>query len=410
MILLFYTLIALMPEGITADWFAMLQTEHTLRCSADYLLSENGGFLLRDRQPLAAVGSVPSDLPWRNGVVKDPLQSGIWGGGSWNTTTETGPFPDSLSFSRIGLIQNTNNRSRYFFELDRPLPGSTSGSFFIRRNDTLSVHSASLLSGNFLFNGTSWEGNRYGWGTWASWSPGSFSARAGFSRLNPGDRRPEMLAEYCAKAGSMEISAGLAGAYADSAFEYRAAGGLRLTAGNFTFSINSNIQNEEPGFWGGFTWAAGGLLFSALHSSPSEGQYFQSLAIRHEHFNIVSRLSHEPAVAADLKISQGIFRGKAAACWGFENDSLDLNCHGLLGLDWFKGRLEAGPRFNGTMDKDGNWAGTADAVMGFTLLPFSISAGMEDITSSLDRSWSFGITWAFTDIPPQVSEEDHNGR
>ena len=81
-----------------------------------------------------------------------------------------------------------------------------------------------------------------------------------------------------------------------------------------------------------------------------------------------------PAVAADVQASLGILRGKAAAGWFFDSDSLDLNCYLLMGYDWYRGRLEAGPRLCSTVDSAGDWESALDGVIGFTLLPFSIAA------------------------------------
>jgi hypothetical protein len=150
--------------------------------------------------------------------------------------------------------------------------------------------------------------------------------------------------------------------------------------------------------------------YSAVYSDPGEGDTFQLLSLRHRNLTVLARFSNMTAAAADFQISRGILRGKAAGCWFFQSDSLALNCHALLGLDWYRGRIEAGPRFTGSMDSTNNWSGKLDAIAGFTLLPFSIGMGVEDITGETERSWSFGITWAFTDRPPVTPEGEGSGR
>lgn len=411
MILLLSAVTALMPQGFTADWYSLLQSEHTWECSADHLISGENCFVLADGLPVAAIGSLPSGLPWPDAKRTDPLESGIWGGGQWSTTYTDGEFQDSVSISRIGLIQNTLDHSRYAFQLDRPLPWGYSGNFEMIRDDSVSVHSAVIAGNNIQYRLTGWEGNRYGWGTWARWTPGSYYTRVGFSRLYSEDRRPEFLAGLKTESGAIETEFGAAGAYVDSTFEYRGAGGMKLPLGNFRLSANVDYSSEEDaGFWGGISTEAGPFTLSAMHSSPGAGEYFQALAVRHQMFSVVTRLSDNPAVAADIQTSLGLFRGKAAGCWFTNADSVAVNCHAVLGYDWYRARIEAGPRFSGTMDSQGEWQGKVDAVLGFTLLPFSIGVGLEDITGEDERSWSFGLTWSFTDQPPELPEGEENGR
>lgn len=409
MILLLSAVTALMPTGFTADWYSLLQTEHTWECSADHLISGDDCAVLAEGLPVAAIGSLPSGLPWPDAERTDPLESGLWGGGMWNTTYSDGFVQDSVSVSRIGLMQNTLDHSRYIFELDRPLPWGYSGNFEMARNDSVALHSAVVVRDSFKYRLTAWEGNSYGWGAWTLWSPGPFYTRGGFSRLYSEDRRPELLAGIRTEMGQIEAEFGAAGAYVDSTVEYLGAGGFKLPLGSLGISANVDHREDETGFWGGVTAEAGDFTLSAMYSSPGDMDDFQALSARHEVFTVIARFSDNPAVAADVQAASGFFRGKAAGCWYFDNDSAAVNCHALLGYDWYRARLEAGPRFTGSIDSTGEWQGKVDAVIGFTLLPFAIGVGLEDITGEDERSWSFGLTWSFTDQPPQSPEGDDNG-
>lgn len=407
--ILLITLLAT-PVQDASDWYALLQTQHTWECSADFLISGGDNPVLVKGLPLGSVGSVPAGLPWPDGSTTDPLHSGIWGGGRWNTSFTDGEIQDSISISRIGLIQNTGDHSRYSFELDRPLPWNTSGNFEMIRNDSLTLNSALFTRGRADFRLTGWEGDSYGWGCWTGWTSDSYYARAGFSRLYADDRRPELLAGVSAELGAATAELGGAVAYVDSSMEYRGAGGLSIPLGDISATASADFNGEEAGYWGGVNYSTGEVLYSAMYSNPSSGQSFQAVSIRHSVFTLIGRISEEPAVAADIQISQGLISGKAAGGWFFDSDSLEISCHLLLGYNWYRGRLEAGPRVTAAMNSQGEWVEKVDGVAGFTLLPFSIAAGLENISNPLERSWSFGITWAFTDRPPQAPEGEESGR
>ncbi len=401
----------LLPGGEATDWYTLLQTGHGWKCSADYLISGHSGGVLSGGLPLAAIGDIPDDLPWPDGEVLDPLESGIWGGGRWNTSFQDSRFQDSLSLSRIGLIQNTLDRSRYLFQLNRPLPWASAANLGMFRDDTVSLNSALFHRRGFQLRLGEWGRNSgHGWGFWSGYSTGPAYVRGGFSRLYEDDRRPEVLGGLRTDMGPFDLEIGAGAAHVDTALEYRAAAGFKVPIGPFTAVAAGDRQNDENGYWGGVTWATGGVAISAAHSSPAGGSSFQSIALRHEKFTLIGRFSHHPAVSADVSAGAGFLRGSAAACWSFDQDSLQLNCHALIGGDWYRGRFEAGPRFRGSMNSLGEWRGTVDAVAGFVLLPFSFGVGYEDITAGEEASWSFGITWAFTDQPPGLPEgERGNG-
>ncbi len=398
------------PVQDASDWYALLQNRFLHESSADYLISGSSGQVLDDGLPLAGIGSVPADLSWPDAEITDPLQSGIWGGGKWNTSVTHGYLQDTLSLSRIGLIQNTGDHSRYSFELDRPLPWGMAGNFDLTRDDSVSLAMGLLSRGPFSLKGASWESGGHGWGTWGLWNGGPAYLRAGFSRLYEDDRRPELLTGVSSALGGTILELGAAAARVDSSFEYRTAGGISFSPGLFNVSLSGEYREEGPGFWGGVTWDPGQVSLSVFHSTPVEGDPFQGISFRGGNFNLLGRIGDDPAAAADWTLEAWLLRGKAAAAWLFDGDSLAVNCRVLLGRNWYRGRVEAGPRFTGSMNDSGEWTGTVDALLGFTLLPFSIGAAIEDITDDQGRTWSFGITWAFTDGPPAVPEGEEDGR
>ena len=401
--------LSLFPTTQTEDWYSLLQSRYQLGCSADFLISSGieTGVLAGDL-PVVAIGSTPV-LPWPDAHTADPLNSGIWGGGRWNTRVVERAFQDSSSISKIGLIQNTLDHSRYIFQLDRPLPWRMSGNFQILREDSVQLTEAVLERGPFNMRTMSWEGMGYGWGSWTGWKSPQLYARAGYSRLTPGDRRPELLAGFMADLASFSFEIGAAGSYVDSTLQGRGVAGISTYLGNAHASGYFEYNDDGESLWGGIKLPAGSFEFSAALSSPAGDELFHTLAVRHPDFNIVARFFNETAVAADAQVAKGFFRGKGAACWNFQDDILSTTSWMLLGVNWYRARIETGPRFTAVMDSTGTWVETIDLLLGFTLASFSLESAVEDITQDADRSWSFGITWAFTDEPPVTPVEETEG-
>ncbi len=410
MILIIAAFLATFPTPEAEGWYTLLQGSYQQGCSADFLLSgENDSGILVKGLPLIATGVIPS-LPWPDAKTVDPLESGLWGGGRWNTCVEERSFQDSLSISRIGLIQNTRDHGRSVIQLDRPLPWGTSGNFQILRDDSVSMYSAAIEREPFNMRTMSWEGDSYGWGSWTGWSSKHLYARAGFARLSVGDRRPEVLAGASGDLSSLGFEIGAAGAYIDSVVQGRGVAGISSSVGSAKASGYFEYNNDGEGFWGGVILPAGAVELSTALSRPVGDELFQTVAVRHPNFNLVGRFLNETAAAADAEMARGFFRGKGAACWNFDRDSLSVTAWTLLGVDWYRGRFEAGPRVTAGLDSTGEWDETVDVLLGFTLASFSLASAIENITSETERSWSFGITWNFTDQPPVKPEGDEENR
>jgi hypothetical protein len=225
-------------------------------------------------------------------------------------------------------------------------------------------------------------------------------ARAGFTRLFSGDRRPELLVGTGAVLKSFTLEAGAAASYVDSTVQGRGVAGISASFGNADASGCFEYTDEGAGLWGGVTLPVSGIEVSAAVSKPAGKELFQMVALRHRHFNMVGRFQNGIVAAADAETAIGFFRGKAAASWNFNTDSLSVASWMLLGRDWYRARIEAGPRVTAGLNSAGELTETLDALLGFTLVTFSISAAVEDVTHSEQRSWSFGITWSYTDQPP----------
>jgi len=412
LILLLSIIVSVFPIPASENWYAMLQARYQSGCSADYLLSgqKNMGILL-EGLPVVATGVLP-ELPWPDAATVDPLQSGVWGRGIWNTSVIQRVFQDSMSISKIGLIQNTRDHSRYIFQLDRPLPWNTSGNFQMIRDDSIRLSAADIEHGSFNLQAMSWEGHNYGWGMWTGWESEHFYARTGFSRLHPGDRRPELLAGTEFDFSSALLEFGAAASYIDSSLSGRGVAGISTSIGTSAVSAYFDYNDSGESFWGGISLPVGTFALSAALSRPAGDELFTVVALRHPKFNIVSRFLNQRAIAADMETAKGFFRGKGAACWNFDSDSLSVSSWLFLGADWYRARFEAGPRISAGLDSTGNWDETWDVLIGFTLETFSLSTALEDLTSQAERSFSFGITWAFTDQPPVSpagETEERNG-
>ncbi len=410
MILIFSVLLAVFPNSSTEDWYTLLQGNYKLESSADFLLgSENNSNVLVENLPVVAYGTIPQ-IPWPSANYVDPLQSGMWGRGTWNISIIQRAFQDSVSISKIGLMQNTKDHSRYVFLLDRPLPLGSSGNFQMIRDDSLRLFSAVIKKNDFINRTMSWEGNNYGWGSWTSWfsERENLYARVGFSRLSSGDRRPEILTGFSMNYSVFQFEGGGSASYVDSTIQGRGLTGLSTNIEKMRLSVYFDSSPEGESFWGGISRPLGSMQISALISKPANENLFQTISVRHDNFNIIGRFINETAVAADGQIRKGIFRGKGAACWNFESDSLSVSSWMLLGVDWYRARFEAGPRIRAGFTTDGITEEKLDLLVGFTLATFSFAGAVEDMIEETERSWSFGITWFFTDQSPvrPIGEEE----
>ncbi len=292
-LLLILTIFATFPSQEAEGWYTLLQRSYQLGCSADYLISgESDKGLLVEDLPFVSIGSLPA-LPWTEAHTTDPLRSGLWGGGRWNTSISERTFHDSVSVSKIGLIQNTMDHSRYIFQLDRPLPWTSSGNFQMLRDDSLSIFSAILKRQSFSLRTVSWEGNSYGWGSLANWSSPHLYTRVGFSRLSVGDRRPEILEGIRGSTGSLDLDLGIAAAEVDSVIQGRGVAGVSTHLGGTKIVAYFEYNDYGEAFWGGVTHSLGEIEFSAGVSKPVDSEVFELLAVRHPQFNFVGRFSDE---------------------------------------------------------------------------------------------------------------------
>lgn len=382
-------------------WYMLLQDRWEWNASASFLASGGFGGVLSEGVPLVPFSDAPPVPPpteMRFTTVANPLESGLWSGGEWCLVHEYPEIPESLLHSGISLLQNTEQRSRYAVYLRRRLPGSVLGSLSTSRGDSPGVSMVRLSRGPFEAHGVSWE-DGYSMGT--GFSPGPARVIGGFSRLFPGDRRPSILGEIRAYPGKVFIGAGLGTAWSDPDLLWRGALFTGVSVDPVIISLHGDITDSSHVASMGLSLPG---LVSAGVSVPDSGDVRGFMTGSIGALGLSGRFGDVYRAAASLGVNNGILRGMGAVCWDFDSDSLSLSAWALPGLNWYRARIEAGARVCAGMNEEGSWEGEFDGLLGFTLRTFSFALAIEDLTSTENRSWTFGITWSFSDDPP-----DHGG-
>lgn len=373
---------------------------------ASFMVS--GGFdqVILDGMPLVPFGSAPVPQRWSRGAtaVSSPTDAGLWSGGGWCLKAASHPIPDSSFESGISLLQNTENRSRYAVYLRRRLPGSVLGSFDSSRGDSSAVSMVTLrrnpVSGGALF----WKD---GYSLHAGLSPGHMRFMGGFSRLSPGDRRPYLMGEFLSYPGRVSVGAGLGAAWSDPDLFWRGALMAGIAVKPVNLSLHGDINDSSHVFSAGISLPGAMSIGAAFPASgPVRGHLTGGIGA----FRVAGRFNDVNRAAVSFRGSDARVRSAAGACWDFDRDSLSLAAWALPGIDWYRARVEAGARLSGGLDREGRWTSTVDALAGFTLRTFSFALGLEDLTSSTSSSWTFGVTWSFTEDPPAPPEDREGPR
>ncbi|MFO7627555.1 MAG: hypothetical protein R6V62_09875 [Candidatus Fermentibacteraceae bacterium] len=384
------------------DWYMLLEDRWEWSATASFMAS--GGFdgVLSDGMPLVHFGGapVPPRTERRFSTVANPLESGLWSGGEWCLVHEYPELPESLLQSGFSLLQNTEQRSRYSVYLRRRLPGAVLGSLSTSRGDSSGVSMVRLSRGPFEAHGVSW-GDGYSMG--AGFSPGPARIMGGFSRLFPGDRRPSIVGEIRAYPGKVFLGAGLGTAWSDPDVMWRGALLTGVSLEPVILSLHGDITDSSHVASMGVSLPG---LVSAGVSVPDSGEVrgFMTGVIGALHLS--GRFNDVNRAAASLGVQNGFLRGMGAVCWDFDRDSLSLSAWALPGVDWYRARIEAGARVCAGMNDEGSWEGVFDGLLGFTLRVFSFTLAIEDFTSPESRSWTFGVTWSFSDDPPEHGGEE----
>lgn len=375
--------------------------------AAPFLVSGGTERVILDGLPLVPFG--PSPVPPRSSrvatAVSSPVEAGLWSRGEWCLTMSSRPVPDSSLESGFSLLQNTVGRSRYEVYLRRRLPGSVLGSFGSHRGDSSAVSMAALRRNSLSGGGVFWES---GYSLNAGFSQdGLPRLYGGFSRLSPGDRRPFLLGEFTTYPGRVSIGAGLGAAWSDPDLLWRGAFRAGLSLGDAIISLHGDMDDSSHVLSAGLS--VPGML-SAGVVLPDSGPVGGHATGAHGPFRVAGRFNDVNRAAVSFQESGSLIRGAAGLCWDFDRDSLSLAAWVLPGMNWYRARVEAGGRVSGGVDAEGGWTATFDALAGFTLRTFSFALGLQDLTRPADRSWTFGVTWSFTDEPPAPPEEREEPR
>ncbi len=384
------------------DWYMLLEDRWEWSATASFLASGGFGGVLSDGMPLVPFGAppVPPLTERRFTTVANPLESGLWSGGEWCLVSEYPEMPDSLLQSGISLLQNTEKRSRYSVYLRRRLPGNVLGSLSAYRGDSSQVSMFRLSRGSLGARGVSWE---EGYSIAAGISPGPARIMGGFSRLFPGDRRPSILGEIRAYPGKVFLGAGVGTAWTDPDVLWRGALLAGVSLDQAIISLHGDITDSSSVASMGISLPG---LVSAGVSVPDSGDVRVFMTGGVGALGLSGRFNDANRAAASLGIDSGVLRGMGAVCWDFDSDSLSLAAWALPGVNWYRARIEAGARVSAGMDDEGSWEGVFDGLLGFTLRTFSFALAIEDFTSPESRSWTFGITWSFSDDPPEHGGEE----
>jgi len=387
---------------LSNDWYMLLEDRWEWSATAPYLAS--GGFarVLSDGMPLVPFGAapVPPSTERRFTAVADPIESGLWSGGEWCLVHEYPELPESLLQSGISLLQNTEQRSRYAVYLRRRLPGTLLGSFSTSRGDSAGVSMVRLSRAPIGAYGLSWED---GYSIGAGFSPGPARITGGFSRLSPGDRRPSILGEVRTYPGKVFLEAGLGTAWSDPDILWRAALLAGVSIDPVIISLHGDINDSSSVASMGVSYPE---LLSAGLSVPDSGEVRGFMTGRIGAFGLSARFGDVSRAAASLGLENDLIRGMGAACWDFDSDSLSLAAWALPGVNWYRARIEAGARARAGMNGAGSWEGVFDGLLAFTLRTFSFALAIEDFTSAEGTSWTFGVTWSFSDAPPEYGGEE----
>jgi hypothetical protein len=368
------------------------------------LTREGLPLLVLGQEPLAGWGSFSS------AVLLSPIEAGVWGGGAWQLDLVPGEIPDSSYASGIGLIENTSSRSRYSAYLRRPLPAGLDLDLSIDREDTLSNQRMVLALGDASLGARSWQTGWRGTVLWAAWSPGDLTGRASFGRLWSGDRRWEVLGSLHTAAGSLDVEAGAAGSLSEDTM-LTGEGHLRLEmpVAGITAIARADVEDIDGTVEVGGT---AGIAATVGHVRATAG----AVASPGESVSLLANLSYR-LLTASLRSGNGISGGlealvsgpplacRAGAAAG--GDSLLFRGEALPSLRWgAAGRIYAGGSWELVHHRGtGSTLGTMDLKTMFTLDRFAFILSVEDVLDGW-RSYTFGISWVFSDDPPGPPEEE----
>lgn len=370
--------------------------------------------MVRDGTPLLIYGHEPFDGwgSFESVTIRSPLEAGLWGNGKWEIDFESSEIPDSSYASGIGLLENTSFQNRYSAYLRRPLPADLLIDFSLSREDTLKNQRYLISRGNIALGGRGWQTTEDGYTIWSSWKPANFMTRLSFVHLYAGGRQWELLGSYSTQFGEVLFQTGAAGSLSDNEMQM-VEGHMRL---EFPFLgmisiLRTDISDSQDDFSLGGTAgliARYGFLDIQAGAAQSPGSDISFIGIA-------------GAGPAELNLSidsdgiEGGLQTILTTGFGYLHSGVTLKADTtrfagtvMPSVGWgASGRIHGGVTWD-LLNAHDHTSGTMDLKSLFTLGNFAFIFAIEDILDDY-RSYTFGVTWIFTDRPPRRAGEEGDG-
>lgn len=363
-----------------------------------------------DGIPLTAAGGEP--LPgWGSYdtlMVRTPLEAGVWGAGRWEMAFSSHAVPDSSFASTIGLIENTEGANRYSAALRRPLLSILSLDLHMSRDDTVSDQRLVLDADGFEAGGRGWQGEEDGYALWSGFGTTSLLSRLTFARFRPGGRYWELAGTFGLPWDAMDILTAAAVSLEDDSV-YSAEGHLRaeMPLGVMSLIIRGDLESCDGEL------AAGGT--AGLTARPGPFRLQAGVAVPPGEEALLIGTAGMGPLDAFLQVREGSVEGGLQADLSGRRGLLNSGVFLLEDTVRFAGTLMpavrwgASGRIYGGMswevtDRDSVTSGTMDLRAMFTLNRFAFIFAIEDVLDSW-RSYSFGVTWSFSDRRRRFEEE-----
>ncbi len=388
----------------------ILETSPIYSWTVSQLLDWETRFL-RDGVPVLSSGfqPVPGWGSFESLSLSSPLEAGVWGNGGWEIDFASFAVPESSFSSGVGLIQNTSLNSRYSAYLRRPLMSHLLVDFAISREDTLNNQRYIFRSGEFETGGRGWQTAQDGYTLWGGWNPQDASARISFAHLHPGGRYWEALGSYRMEISRYDIRTACAVSVSDDSI-LSAEAHLRLEFPVFGMRtvLRSDLLDLDGDIAPGGT--AGILAETGIFHFQAGAAVIPDSDLR---FIGVAGLDPlEITVEADKDGFEGGMQSLVNTSFGFLHAGISIKedtirCRGIAlpFLPWgASGRIHGGVSWE-LLHADTSTSGTMDVKSLFTLGRFAFIFALEDVLDDY-RSYSFGLTWTFSDHPPRIIEED----
>lgn len=319
------------------------------------------------------------------------------------------PVPDSSFSSSIGLIQNTSDMNRYSAALRRPVTSSFSLDLSISRDDTLNHQRFALELGDLMAGGRGWEEEEEGYALWSGWRPSRGLVRFTYAHLRSGGEYWEALGMWEASAGPVEMNT---------------AGSVSLED-DTVHNVQGHVRAEMP-LTGMRLVARGDLIDDdgVLNFGGTAGLLARPWKLRLQ-AGLAAVPGRDPGffgAAGTGPVDIFTEAGENGVTWGIQTaiitgygflragasmgkDSLMLNGIAMPSLPWGAGgRLHGGVSWE-VASSDTATTGNMDARSMFTLGRFAFIFAVEDVLDEW-RSYSFGVTWNFSDRRDFMHRED----